>query len=39
MNTSRWMRKAGNVARMGEMRNAYRILIGKPRRLLTTWKK
>jgi hypothetical protein len=27
---SRRMRWAGNVARMGEMRNAYNILIGKP---------
>jgi hypothetical protein len=27
---SRRMRWAGNVARMGEMRNAYRILVGKP---------
>jgi hypothetical protein len=27
---SRSMRWAGNVARMGEKRNAYRILIGKP---------
>jgi hypothetical protein len=24
------MRQAGNVARMGEMRNAYKILVGKP---------
>jgi hypothetical protein len=27
---SRRMRWAGNVARMGEMRNAYRLLVGKP---------
>jgi hypothetical protein len=27
---SRRMRCAGNVARMGEKRNAYRILVGKP---------
>jgi hypothetical protein len=27
---SRWMRLAGHVARMGEKRNAYRILVGKP---------
>jgi hypothetical protein len=27
---SRSMRQAGNVARMGETRNAYRILVGKP---------
>jgi hypothetical protein len=30
MITSRRMRWAGHVARMGEMRNAYRILVGKP---------
>jgi hypothetical protein len=36
---SRWMRKTGNVARMTEMRNAFRILIGKPRKLLTAWEK
>jgi hypothetical protein len=29
---SRRMRWAGHVATMGEMRNAYRILIGKPQR-------
>jgi hypothetical protein len=28
--SSRWMRWAGHVARMGEPRNAYRILVGKP---------
>jgi hypothetical protein len=28
---SRRMRWAGNVARMGETRNAYRILVGKPK--------
>jgi hypothetical protein len=27
---SRRMRWAGNIARMGEERNAYRILVGKP---------
>jgi hypothetical protein len=27
---SRRMRRAGNVARMGETRNAYSILVGKP---------
>jgi hypothetical protein len=27
---SRMMRWAGHVARMGEKRNAYRILVGKP---------
>jgi hypothetical protein len=27
---SRRMRWAGNVAKMGEKRNAYRILVGKP---------
>jgi hypothetical protein len=30
MITSRRMRWAGHVARMGDMRNAYTILIGKP---------
>jgi hypothetical protein len=30
MNKSRRMRKAGNVARMGEKMNGYRILMGKP---------
>jgi hypothetical protein len=30
MNKSRRMRWAGHVARMGEMRTAYRILMGKP---------
>jgi hypothetical protein len=29
---SRRMRWAGNVARMGERRNAYRLLVGKPER-------
>jgi hypothetical protein len=33
---SRRMRWAGNIARMGEKRNAYRILVGKPRRKETT---
>jgi hypothetical protein len=27
---SRWMRREGHVARMGEKRNAYTILVGKP---------
>jgi hypothetical protein len=27
---SRWMRWAGNVARMGEKRNVHRLLVGKP---------
>jgi hypothetical protein len=27
---SRWMRWAGNLARMGEKRNVYRLLVGKP---------
>jgi hypothetical protein len=27
---SRRMRRAGHIARMGEKRNAYRILVGKP---------
>jgi hypothetical protein len=26
---SRWIRRAGRVARMGGMRNAYKILVGK----------
>jgi hypothetical protein len=30
MRKSRRMRLAGHVARMGEKRNAYRILVGKP---------
>jgi hypothetical protein len=30
MKKSRRMRWAGHVARMGEKRNAYRILVGKP---------
>jgi hypothetical protein len=30
MAKSRRMRSAGHVARMGENRNAYRILVGKP---------
>jgi hypothetical protein len=34
---SRRMRWAGHVARMGEGRNVYRILMGKPERK-TTWK-
>jgi hypothetical protein len=29
---SRRMRRAGHVARMGENRNAYRLLVGKPER-------
>jgi hypothetical protein len=28
---SRWMRWAGHVARTREKRNAYRILVGKPK--------
>jgi hypothetical protein len=28
---SRWMRWAGHVARMGEKRNVYRLLVGKAR--------
>jgi hypothetical protein len=35
---SRRMRWAGHVARMGEGRNVYRVLVGKPRRKETTWK-
>jgi GH43 family beta-xylosidase len=27
---SRWMRWAGHVARMGDEKNVYRILVGKP---------
>jgi hypothetical protein len=27
---SRWIRRAGYVARMGEKRNAYGMLVGKP---------
>jgi hypothetical protein len=27
---ARWMRWVGHVARMGEKRNAYRLLVGKP---------
>jgi hypothetical protein len=34
---SRRMRWAGNVARMGEERNAYKVLMGKPEGE-TTWK-
>jgi hypothetical protein len=30
INKSRRMRRAGNVARMGEKRNSYRLLMGKP---------
>jgi hypothetical protein len=33
---SRRIRWAGHVARMGETRNAYRILVGKVRRMETT---
>jgi hypothetical protein len=29
---SRWLRWAGHVTRMGEKRNAYRLLVGKPER-------
>jgi hypothetical protein len=32
MMKSRRMRRAGHVARMGEKRNTYRILVGKPER-------
>jgi hypothetical protein len=28
--TSRWMRWAGHLARIGEKRNAYKLLVGKP---------
>jgi hypothetical protein len=35
---SRRMRVTGHVARMGETRNAYTILMGKARRKETTWK-
>jgi hypothetical protein len=27
---SRWMRWAGHIARMGEKRNVYRLLVGNP---------
>jgi hypothetical protein len=27
---SRWMKRAGHVTRMGDKKNAYRILVGKP---------
>jgi hypothetical protein len=39
MTKSRRMRWAGNVARMGEKMNAYRILAGKPegKRTLGGW--
>jgi hypothetical protein len=32
------MRWAGHVARMGEGRNVYRVLMGKPEGKKTTWK-
>jgi hypothetical protein len=32
------MRWVGHVARMGEVRNAYNILVGKPEDEETTWK-
>jgi hypothetical protein len=35
---SRRMRWAGHVARMGEGRNMYRVLVGKAGRKETTWK-
>jgi hypothetical protein len=35
---SRRMRWAGHVARMGEGRGAYRVLVGRPERTQTTWK-
>jgi hypothetical protein len=34
---SRRMRWAGHVARMGETRNAYRILVGKPDQDVGGW--
>jgi len=33
----RRMRWAGNVARMGERRGVYRVLVGKPDGKTTTW--
>jgi hypothetical protein len=38
MMMSRRMRWAGHVARMGEKRNAYRILVGEPEAKETTGK-
>jgi hypothetical protein len=38
MITSRRMRWAGDTARMGKKRNAYRILVGKPEEKETTRK-
>jgi hypothetical protein len=35
---SRRMRWAEHVARMGEGRNVYRVLVGKPQGKKTTWK-
>jgi hypothetical protein len=35
---SRRMRWAGHVARMGEGRNVYGVLVGKPEGKKTTWK-
>jgi hypothetical protein len=32
------MRWAGQVARMGEERNVYKVLVGKPEGEETTWK-
>jgi hypothetical protein len=35
---SRRMKWAGHVARMGEKRNVYRVLMGKPEGKRSTWK-
>jgi hypothetical protein len=35
---SRIMRWVGHVARMGEEREVYRVLVGKPEEKETTWK-
>jgi hypothetical protein len=35
---SRRMKRAWHVARMGEMRNAYNILVGRPEKEEATWK-
>jgi hypothetical protein len=35
---ARRMRLVGNVPRMGEGRNVYRVLVGKPEGKKTTWK-
>jgi hypothetical protein len=34
---SRRMRRAGHVARIGEKRNAYRLVVGKPEGKRTNW--